>query len=94
MYHHQIEEVADLKKPYLWREKAGLKDRTKALIMAAQEQALSTRAIEGGLYHPRRDLRCRLCKDAPETIQHLKAGWKMLAGRDYMERHNQAAGIV
>ena len=46
MYPHQIEEVADIKKTYQCLEKAGLTDSTEALIMVAQEQALSTRAIE------------------------------------------------
>ncbi|XP_015259534.1 PREDICTED: protein NLRC3-like [Cyprinodon variegatus] len=55
VYHRQIEEVADIKKSYLWLEKAGLKDNTEALIMAAQVQALSTRSIEAGVYHTRQD---------------------------------------
>uniref|UniRef100_A0A7N8XHF5 Reverse transcriptase domain-containing protein n=1 Tax=Mastacembelus armatus TaxID=205130 RepID=A0A7N8XHF5_9TELE len=74
MYHRQIQEVADIEKSYRWLEKAGLKDSTEALIVAAQEQALSTRSIEAGIYHTRQDPRCRLCKDAPETIQHITAG--------------------
>ncbi len=94
VYHRQIEEVADIKKSYQWLEKAGLKDSTEALIMAAQEQALSTRSIEAGVYHTRQDPRCRLCKDAPETVQHITAGCKMQAGSAYMERHNQVAVIV
>ncbi|XP_051929435.1 uncharacterized protein LOC127605701 [Hippocampus zosterae] len=94
MYHRTITEVADLKKSYQWLERAGLKDSTEALILAAQEQALSTRAIEAQIYHTRQDPRCRLCKKAPETIQHITAGCKMLAGKAYMERHNQVAGIV
>ena len=94
MYHRNITEVADLKKSYQWLERAGLKDSTEALIMAAQEQALNTRAIEAQIYHTRQDPRCRLCKEAPETIQHITAGCKMLAGKAYMERHNQVAGIV
>ncbi|XP_051920732.1 uncharacterized protein LOC127600296 isoform X1 [Hippocampus zosterae] len=96
MYHRTITEVADLKKSYQWLERAGLKDSTEALILAAQEQALSTRAIEAQIYHTRQDprCRCRLCKEAPETIQHITAGCKMLAGKAYMERHNQVAGIV
>ncbi|XP_051916213.1 uncharacterized protein LOC127597287 isoform X2 [Hippocampus zosterae] len=94
MYHRTITEVADLKKSYQWLERAGLKDSTEALILAAQEQALSTRAIEAQIYHTRQDPRCRLCKEAPETIQHITAGCKMLAGKAYMERHNQVAGIV
>ncbi|KAF7649100.1 hypothetical protein LDENG_00146690 [Lucifuga dentata] len=62
--------------------------------MAAQEQALSTRSIEAGVYHSRQDPWCRLCKDAPETVQHIVALCKMLAGTAYTERHNQVAGIV
>jgi len=46
MYHQQIEEVTDIEKSYQWLQKAGLKDSTEALTMAAREQALSTRAIE------------------------------------------------
>ncbi|KAK7877340.1 hypothetical protein WMY93_031944 [Mugilogobius chulae] len=59
MYHRNITEVADLKKSYQWLERAGLKDSTEALILAAQEQALSTRAIEAQIYHTRQDPRCR-----------------------------------
>ncbi len=49
MYHRQIEEVADIGKSYQWLERAGLKDSTEALIIAAQEQALNTRSIEAGV---------------------------------------------
>ncbi|KAF7642861.1 hypothetical protein LDENG_00249410 [Lucifuga dentata] len=48
-YHRQIEGVTDITKSYQCLEKAGLKDSTEALIMAALEQALSTRSIEAGL---------------------------------------------
>ena len=91
MYHQQIDEVADIKKFYQWLEKAGLKDSMEALIMAAQDQELSTGSIEAGIYHIRQDPSCRLCKEAPETVQHKIAGCKMQAGTAYMERHNQVA---
>ncbi|XP_078030986.1 uncharacterized protein LOC144466922 [Epinephelus lanceolatus] len=73
-YHRQIAGVADIKKTYQWLENAGLTDSTEALIIAAQEQAQSTRAIEARVYHSRSDPVCRLCKDAPETVQHIVAG--------------------
>lgn len=44
----------------MWRE---------VLIMVAQEQALSTRAIQNRIYQ---DPGCRLCKDASETDQHSR----------------------
>uniref|UniRef100_A0A3B3HR86 Carbohydrate sulfotransferase n=1 Tax=Oryzias latipes TaxID=8090 RepID=A0A3B3HR86_ORYLA len=67
MYHWTITEVADIKKSYQWLERAGLQDSTEALILAAQEQALSTRAIEAQIYHTRQDPRCRLCKEVACT---------------------------
>ena len=33
-------------------------------------------------------------KKAPEKVVHITAGCKMLAGKVYMESHNQVAGIV
>ncbi|XP_037549573.1 usherin [Nematolebias whitei] len=75
-------------------ERTGLKDSTEALIMAAQEQTISTLAIEIGVYQTRHHPRCKLCKYAPETGQNILAGCKIQAGKAYMEHHEQAAGIV
>jgi len=38
--------------------------------------------------------RCRMCKDASETVQIIVAGCKMQAGTAYMESHNQVAGTM
>ena len=81
MYHQQIEGAADVEKSYQWLGKAGLRDSTEALIMAAQEQALSIRSIEVGIYHTSEDSRCWLSKGRPETIQHKTVGCNMKAGR-------------
>ena len=86
MYYHQTEEVADIRKTYQWLEKAGLKDSTDALIIAAQEQALNTRSMEAGVYHARLDPRCRLSKYALETVQHITEKCKMMVGKAYMEQ--------
>ena len=74
--HRQIEEVSDIEsiKSYQWLEKACLEDRTEALIMTAQEQALNTSASEDGVYHTRQDTRCRFCKEASKAVQHIAAG--------------------
>jgi hypothetical protein len=62
--------------------------------MAAQEQVLPTRQLQTHIYHTRNDPRCRLCKESPETVQHIISGCKQLAGTAYMERHNHVAGVV
>lgn len=48
LVHWQITEVADIGKSYQW-----LKNCTEALIIAAQEQALSTRSIKAVVYYSR-----------------------------------------
>lgn len=53
---------------------------------------LSTRSIEAGVYQTREDPRCRVHKDAHETVDHITAGGKILAGRPHMEHHNQVTG--
>ena len=37
---------------------------------------------------------CRLCKEQRETVQHLLAGYKMLASSQYLARHNRALMVM
>lgn len=50
MHCKQIEGVTDIKNINHWFEEAGLEDSTEALIMAGEEQALTTRSIQAGVY--------------------------------------------
>ena len=93
-WHAGVTKVADLGKTYQWLNKANFKANTEALIMAAQEQALNTRAIAAEIYHTTQDPRCRLCGEHRETVAHLVSGCSKLAGTAYMERHNHLAAIV
>jgi hypothetical protein len=93
-YHQRVAKVADLQKTYQWLETSNLKDNTEALIVAAQEQALKTRAIEAKIYHTRQDPKCRRCHEHEETVQHIVSGCKQLVGTAYTERHNQVALVV
>lgn len=54
-----------------------------------QEVALNTKSIEAGVYQTIPNLRCRLFKNAPETVQH-----KMQACEAYSECNNKVADIV
>lgn len=44
---------------------------TKLDLKRAQQRTLSIRSIEARVYHTRHNFRCRLCKDAPQTMQHI-----------------------
>ncbi|XP_067932904.1 uncharacterized protein [Watersipora subatra] len=93
-YHRQISKVGDLYQTCMWLTKGNLTTNTESLIMAAQEQVLPTRQLQPKICHTRDDLRCRLCKDAPETIQHIINGCKQLGKSAYTEWHNHVAGVV
>ena len=61
MYHHHIEELANIKKIYQWR---------RTLVSGRTQRQES---IEPGVYYTRQDPRCNLCKDAPEIGQQQVA---------------------
>lgn len=71
MYHEQIVEVADIKDSYPWVENSDLKGSTKALIMTAQGQALSTGSTEPGVYHSQQDPSEDYAKVSPRQKEQL-----------------------
>ena len=93
-WHRGVSEVADMRKTYQWLHKINLKTNCEALIMAAQEQALNTRAIAAQVYNTGHDPRCRLCKEHNETVAHLVSGCSKLADNAYTYRHNEVAVTV
>ncbi|XP_067945181.1 uncharacterized protein [Watersipora subatra] len=93
-YRRQISKVGDLHQTYMWLKNGNLTTNTDSLIIAAQEQVLPTRQLQTKVYHTRDDPRFRLCRDAPQTIQHIISGCKQLAGNDYPEWHNHVARVL
>ena len=93
-WHKGVSEVADMARTYQWLNKSNIKANTEALIMAAQEQALNTRAVAHEIFHTVQDPRCRLCKQHTETVAHVTSSCSKLAGTEITERHNSVASIV
>ena len=79
---------------YQWLNRGNIRANTKALIMAAQEQAPNTRAVAHEMYHTVQNPRCSLCKQHAETVAHIISGCSKLAGTKNTERHNNVASIV
>lgn len=90
----ELEEVPDTEKNCKWLQKADLKDSTKALIMAAQEQDKTSDPEMQNSTTANRARAAKCAKVPRSTVQHTVAECEMQAGRAYNERHNQAAGIV
>ena len=78
---------------HMWLE-SNLDPRKTAAIVNLQEQMVETKwwkvsrgIADGG------DI-CRLCGSFRETFHHLLAGCQMLAGKEYLQRHNKALMVL
>ena len=65
---------------------AGIMDLLEQMVETRKWKVL--RGIGGG------DGKCRLCKTFDETVQHLLAGYEILAGTEYLVRHNNALMVL
>ena len=54
------------------------------------EQMVETRKWKQKRGIPVLTQRCKLCNSQDESLQHLLSGCKVLAGSEYLTRHNQA----
>ena len=62
--------------------------------MAAQDQALHTRAYDNVMLQMSVSPTCCLCINANETIIHLLSACPCLAGTQYIWRHNSVASLL
>lgn len=63
-------------------------------IMDVLEQMVETRKWKVSRGIGGEDGKCRLCKKYDETVQHLLAGCEILAGAEYLRRHNNALMVL
>ncbi|XP_053114405.1 uncharacterized protein LOC128328439 [Hemicordylus capensis] len=93
-YLHNISGKSDITKTWQWLKNGNLKKETEGLILAAQEQALRTNAIRAKVKKSTTNSKCRLCKEADETVDHLISCCKKIAQTDYKQRHGKIAGMI
>ena len=87
-------EHIDKKGSIKWLQKGILQYDGERMILAAQDQGLTTRATLHVLY-PETDPQCRFCRDAPETAAHLLSHCSILLQQDqYTTRHNRVCNII
>ena len=73
---------------YSWIKNTHLRNETKSLLCAAQEQALSTKYVRSKIWKQKIDTKYRLCGEQDETVHHIVSGCKMLTANQYINQHN------
>ena len=73
-----------------WLTKGDLSMETEGFLLAAQDQALRTRALQN-VFSPSFSPQCRLCNSQGETVEYLVSGCTQLAGTQYKTRHDSVA---
>ena len=71
-----------------------IKKETEGLVMAAQNQAISTNCIKVNICHHSCSAQCRLCGSNIETIDHILSSCTVIAQSHYKQRHGKVARIV
>ena len=93
-YLKDIRGKVDEGKTWKWLTNGELKKETEGLILAAQDQALRTKAVCAKIDKTSTDSKCRLCKEKDETVDHLVSCCSKIAQTDYKERHNKVATML
>lgn len=81
---------------YMWLEKGDMFPETEGFAIAIQDQVINTLNYRKYIIKEANMIsdKCRKCHTYTETIDHITSGCTMLAGTDYVERHNNVAKIV
>ena len=72
-----------------WLRIAGLKAETQGFIITAQDESIYTRNYQRNIVINGTDPKCKLYEDEIETNDHLVAGCRILAPKEYKERHDK-----
>ena len=71
-----------------WLRNTGIKTGTESMIMAAQEQAIRTNVIKAKIDKTQEEIKCRMCGQLDETVNHIISECSKLAQKEYKRRHD------
>ena len=77
-----------------WLQNGDLKRETESVIVAAQNQSISTNLVKAKIGKSLRDSLSRVCRKVGESIDHIVSGCSKLAQNEYKRRHDNLVKIV
>ena len=90
-FSRQTSDVAGLRGVLEMAKNGFLKNESRGLIPAAQEQALRANSVKHFIDRTSETPRCRLCGESTETVWHIASGCRKLALKEYRKRHEKVA---
>lgn len=84
----------DFKSTHMWLKKGRQRAETEALVVAAQDGVIMTRAYQARVLKKSVNPMCRKCHKRPETIGHILSHCESYNWTLYKERHDQVLGVL
>ena len=84
----------DFRLTHRWLKRGNQRGETEALIVAAQDGVIMTRAYQARVLNKAVDPMCRKCHKRPETIGHILSHCDRYNWSLYKERHDQVVGVL
>ena len=81
-------------KTWTWLRKGNLQRETESLLIAAQDNAITTYHIKARIDKTQQNSKCRLCGDKDETINHIISECSKLAQKEYKVRYGWVGKII
>jgi len=88
------EKLVDIEQSYRWIKSGDIKGETESTIVAAQDQAISTKYFKNKILKQEIESKCLLYKQHDESIDHLTLGCPILAENEYLMRHDKVCTHV
>jgi hypothetical protein len=79
-----------------WLTQGNVFVETEGFMCAIQDQVMATRSYRSHIIKDPNlnTTKCRMCGDNNETIEHIISGCRVLAPKEYINRHNNVAKII
>ena len=81
-------------KTWTWLRKGNLKRETKSLLIAVQNNAITTNQIKTRIDKTQQNSKCRLCGDRDKTINHIISECSKLAQKEYKTRQDRVSKVI
>jgi len=83
------EKLVDIEQSYRWLKSGDIKGETESTVVAAQDQAISTKYFKNKILKEETESKCWLRKQHEETIDHLTSGCPIMVKNEYLMRHDK-----